>query len=260
MYIVACSFAYLVFLSVSQCLYFLCLFMFFFFKQKTAYEMRISDWSSDVCSSDLPRIFLVGVIGAAALAAHLFSMSPAMAAASVGERAPDFEATDTHGNTVRLSDHRGRMVVLEWTNHECPFVRKHYGSGNMQALQRSAAEQGIVWFTIVSSAEGEQGYVTADQANALVAETKAAPSAKILDPMGVIGRAYEAKVTPHMYVIDAEGVLAYAGAIDDKPSTRSADIETARPYFHEAVKAVKAGRAPDPGTTRAYGCTIKYES
>ncbi|MFN4087723.1 MAG: redoxin family protein [Alphaproteobacteria bacterium] len=204
---------------------------------------------------------LAGIAGAAGLAAYLLAASPAaLAAPAVGQPAPDIQAVDTNGNPVNLSDYRGRVVLLEWTNRDCPFVRKHYDTDNMQNLQRSTGEQDAVWLTIISSAEGEQGYLTAEEANSHVAAVKAAPTAKILDPKGEIGRAYGATVTPHMYVIDAEGNLAYAGAIDDKPSTRPADIETARPYFREAVEAVKAGETPDPATTRAYGCTIKYSS
>ena len=206
------------------------------------------------------QTLFTGLAGAAGLAAHLFAAAPALAAPSVGQPAPDFQAVDTNGNPVKLSDYRGKVVVLEWTNRDCPFVKKHYETDNMQELQRSATGGDAVWLTIISSAEGEQGYFTADEANAYVEKVKAAPTAKILDPKGEIGRAYAAQVTPHMYVIDAEGQLAYAGAIDDKPSTRTADVATARPYLREALTAVKAGQTPDPATTRAYGCTIKYSS
>lgn len=182
------------------------------------------------------------------------------APAEIGKPAPDFQAVDTNGNPVSLADFKGKTVVLEWTNHECPFVKKHYTSANMQGLQKSTTGEGAVWLTIISSAEGEQGYVTTEEANRIVAEAGAAPTAKILDPKGDIGRAYGAQVTPHMYVITAEGQLAYAGAIDDKPSTRASDIEAARPYLKDAYTAVTNGQTPDPALTRAYGCSIKYAS
>lgn len=208
----------------------------------------------------MKRPFFFGGLAAAAIAACLFSAAPASAAASVGEAAPDFQAVDINGKPVKLSDYRGKLVVLEWTNRDCPFVRKHYESGNMQTLQRSITGQDAVWLTIISSAEGEQGWFTPEAASEHLKKVEAAPSAKILDPSGEIGRAYGAQVTPHMYVIDAEGRLAYAGAIDDKPSTKKDDVPTAKPYFKNAFEAVKAGQTPDPAATRAYGCTIKYAS
>ncbi|MET4699451.1 peroxiredoxin [Constrictibacter sp. MBR-5] len=203
----------------------------------------------------------LGFMCAAGLAAQ-FALAGTAAAgtAAVGEPAPDFQAVDTNGKPVKLSDYRGKTVVLEWTNHECPFVRKHYNADNMQGLQKTTTGDGAVWLTIVSSAEGEQGYVTPVEANKIIDEEKAAPTAKILDPKGDIGRAYGAQVTPHMYVVDAQGNLAYAGAIDDKPSTKVADVKTARPYLKEAYTAVTKGETPDPSLTRAYGCTIKYAS
>ena len=180
--------------------------------------------------------------------------------AKVGEQAPDFRATDMNGKSVALSDFKGKVVVLEWTNHECPFVRKHYNSGNMQALQKQATDAGVVWLTLLSSDKGEQGFVTPEQARQLTAERKASPSYKLFDTDGKIGHLYGAQVTPHMYVIDPSGKLAYIGAIDDKPSTRLADVQTARNYVREALAAVKDGKAMEPPLTRAYGCTIKYAS
>ena len=178
--------------------------------------------------------------------------------AKVGEPAPLFTAPATNGTPVSLASYKGKIVVLEWTNHECPYVRKHYETGNMQALQREATGQGVVWLTLISSAKGEQGYVTAAQADDLTASRKAAPTAVLLDEPGVVGRMYGATNTPHMYVITKDGVLAYAGAIDDKPTTRRSDVESAQNYVRPALAAVAAGQPVKTPVTRAYGCTIKY--
>ena len=177
----------------------------------------------------------------------------------IGQPAPAFSGTDTDGRAVSLSELKGRTVVLEWTNHECPFVGRHYGSGQMQALQSAASADGVTWITIISSAPGEQGYVTAAEANQLTASRGAKPTDVILDPDGDIGRAYGAKTTPHMYVIDPAGVLVYAGAIDDQPRNAGADPATARNYVKEALAAVKEGKAPAVTATQPYGCSIKYK-
>ncbi|MGD2083186.1 MAG: thioredoxin family protein [Chromatiales bacterium] len=182
----------------------------------------------------------------------------AQAAPEVGKPAPEFAGTDTAGKVHRLSDYRGRIVVLEWTNHDCPYVRKHYGAGNMQALQRDATADGAVWLSIVSSAPGKQGYVSPAQADRLTAERNAAPTAVLLDPKGDIGRAYAARTTPHMYVIDAEGVLRYMGGIDDIPTSDPADIPRAKQYVRAALKAVGAGEPVADAVTRPYGCSVKY--
>ena len=193
--------------------------------------------------------------GAAALAA---AGGRAHAAAAVGQPAPPFTAIATNGGNVSLADHRGKIVVLEWTNHECPYVRKHYETGNMQALQKDARGKDVVWLTVISSAPGEQGHVTATQADELTRKRQAAPTAVLLDPRGTVGRLYDAKVTPHMYVIDPKGVLMYAGAIDDRPTTRRADVQTAQNYVRVALEAVMAGQPVTTPVTRAYGCTVKY--
>lgn len=182
----------------------------------------------------------------------------AAAAPTVGEPAPDFTATDSEGNTQKLSDQRGSVVVLEWTNHQCPFVEKHYQTGNMQALQKDATSQDVVWWSVISSAPGKQGHVSPDQANELTASRDAAPSAVLLDSEGAIGQLYGARTTPHMYVIDPEGTLVYMGGIDDKPSTQKADVETANNYVRTALNAVQQGQAVDPATTQPYGCSVKY--
>jgi peroxiredoxin len=182
----------------------------------------------------------------------------AFAQAQPGKPAPDFALQDSAGKTVKLSDFKGKTVVLEWTNQDCPYVRKHYGTGNMQALQKEAAAKDVVWLTISSSAPGQQGYVTGIEADELTSSRKAAPAAFLFDPDGKVGHSYEARATPHMYVIDKAGVLAYMGAIDDKPTANHADVKTARPYLKEAVEAVLAGSPLKVASTRAYGCSIKY--
>jgi len=167
-------------------------------------------------------------------------------------------ATDTGGKAVSLGDQHGKIVVLEWTNHDCPYVRKHYDTGNMQALQKEATGQGVVWLTIISSAPGTQGYVNPREADELTTTRKAAPTAVLLDPTGVVGKMYGATNTPHMYVIDKAGTLMYAGAIDDRPTTRRSDVQGAQNYVREALQAVAAGQPVKTPVTRAYGCTVKY--
>lgn len=190
----------------------------------------------------------------------LLAMPPLHAEPKVGAPAPVFTAVDTSGKTVNLGDYKGKTVVLEWTNDGCPYVRKHYGSGNMQALQKKWTDQGIVWLSVISSPPGEQGYADAARANNLTTERKAAPSAVLLDPKQNVAKAYGALVTPHMYIIKPDGVLAYAGAIDDKPTTRNADVKTAKNHVDEALSELKSGKAVSTTNTRAYGCTVKYSS
>ena len=180
------------------------------------------------------------------------------AAPEIGQAAPDFEATDIEGNPFKLSDHKGEIVVLEWTNAQCPFVVKHYGSGNMQKVQKEATEKGVKWITINSSAEGRQGYVSDEEAAKILEEKGAAPTAKILDPSGEIGKLYDAKTTPHMFVIDAEGNVAYAGAIDSNSSANPDTIEGAENYVTAAIDSLKAGEAVETTTTSPYGCAVKY--
>jgi AhpC/TSA family len=177
-----------------------------------------------------------------------------------GKPAPAFTAPSIAGQTVRLADFAGKTVVLEWTNNGCPFVGKHYNSGNMQALQRRHIDAGGVWLVIASSAPGEQGYVTPDAARADLARWASSPSDFLLDPNGAIGHLYDAKVTPHMVVIDGTGKLAYSGAIDDKPSTNPRDVTTAKNYVAAALDEVAAGKPISIAATRAYGCTIKYKT
>jgi peroxiredoxin len=180
------------------------------------------------------------------------------ASAKVGETAPTFTLPASAGSTVNLSDQRGKIVVLEWTNHDCPYVRKHYDTSNMQALQKEAGGQGVIWLTVISSSPGTQGYVSPSEANELTTSRKAAPTAVLLDPKGTVGKMYGATNTPHMYVIDKSGLLVYAGAIDDKPTTRKSDVPGAQNYVRAALQAVAAGQPVKTPVTRAYGCTVKY--
>jgi len=182
------------------------------------------------------------------------------ASARVSGPAPDFSATDSYGRSQKLSDQKGKIVVLEWTNHGCPFVGKHYGSGNMQALQKKYTAQGVVWFTVVSSAPGTQGYVSPAEANRDTERRGAAPTALLLDPTGALGHLYGAQATPHMYVIDPQGQLVYMGAIDDAPSTDPSDVARAKNYVAAAIEEVRAGKRVTVPATKAYGCSVKYAS
>lgn len=176
----------------------------------------------------------------------------------VGEPAFAFEGVDTQGMTQRLADYRGKTVVLEWTNHDCPYVRKHYGAGNMQKQQKEAAAQGVVWLSVISSAPGKQGYVSATEADALTQSRNAAPHAVILDPEGTIGRAYGAKTTPHMYIIDETGTLVYMGGIDSLTTANPDDIPRATQYVQVALQERAAGKPISMPVTRPYGCSVKY--
>jgi peroxiredoxin len=175
-----------------------------------------------------------------------------------GEPAPDFTATDTYGRTHRLSDYRGKFVVLEWQNRGCPYTRKHYETGNMQRLQKQWTARGVVWLTIISSAPGKQGYMTAEEANQYFAQMGAASTAVLLDPQGTIGHLYDARTTPEIYIIDPKGVLIYQGAIDDKPTTNPEDIKTARNYVDLVLSQALAGQPVTISATRPYGCSVKY--
>ncbi len=183
---------------------------------------------------------------------------PASAALKIGEAAPAIKAQDINGKEVDLEALRGRHVILEWKNHQCPFVRKHYKTGNMQRLQAYAREKGAVWISIISSAEGKQGYVSPEEAADTVADEKSHAEHVVLDPSGEIGRLYDAKTTPHMYVIDTEGKLAYMGAIDDDSTADPEAVEGAKNYVTAALDALIAGTTPETQVTTPYGCSIKY--
>ena len=200
------------------------------------------------------------VLLGSALAAGSIALLPRFVAAApvIGVVAPDFELPDQDGTMRRLSSYRGRVVVLEWTNHDCPYVRKHYKSANMQNLQREAAERGIVWLSMASSPKGEQGHVDGPQAKQLTASRNAAPSSVLLDHSSKAARLYRATTTPQMFVIDPSGTLRYMGAIDSIRSTRVEDVPKAEPYFRSAMLAVASGGMPDKAATAPYGCAIKY--
>lgn len=183
---------------------------------------------------------------------------PVVAAVRVGEPAPNFTATDSYGHQHSLSQYKGKYVVLEWHNQGCPFTKKHYDSGNMQKLQKLWTSKGLVWFTVISSAPGEQGYVTATQENDYVNRMGAAPTAVLLDPNGDLGHLYGAKTTPQMFVINPQGQLIYDGAIDDKPTTEQSDIAGATNYVTAALEESLAGKPVAVTASRPYGCSVKY--
>jgi len=192
----------------------------------------------------------------ALLVLALFAVS--LAAVKVGDQAPDFTGSDSRGQTHKLSDYKGKFVVLEWHNNGCPYTKKHYESGNMQRLQKQWTDKGVVWFTVISSAPGSQGYVTADQENEYMQKMHAAPTAALLDPKGEIGHLYGAKTTPHMFIINPQGQLIYNGAIDDKATSDPSDINGSKNYVSEALEEAKAGQPVAVATTRPYGCSVKY--
>jgi len=195
---------------------------------------------------------------AVATAAAFFTLA-AHAAPKVGEAAPAFSLPGHDGKTHALADFKGKTVVLEWTNAECPFVKKHY-AGNMQALQKTYTGKDVVWLSVNSSAPGKQGHVDAAGATKIVKDKGAAPTLVLLDGDGKVGKAYDAKTTPHLYVIDKAGTLVYAGGIDSNPSADPADIPGATPYVKNALDEVLAGKPVTTAVTKPYGCSIKYGS
>ena len=178
---------------------------------------------------------------------------------TIGEAAPAFTLSDTHGNEQALESYRGKWVVLEWLNYGCPYVGKHYNSGNMSALQAKYRDQDVVWFSIVSSARGQQGYYEPDEMIAMNEEKGNKATAVLLDPEGEVGRAYGARTTPQMVVIDPDGALRYNGAIDDKPTTRLSDVEDAHNYLAAALDEAMAGKEVSQPRTQPYGCGVKYK-
>ena len=203
-------------------------------------------------------ITAVAVIVALVLGMIGIFVSAAGAALEIGQPAPDFTAVDAKGNTIRLSEYRGKTVVLEWTNADCPYTRKHYSSGKMQSVQALARQNDIVWLSVISSAPGKQGYVNGAAADALTVSRHAVPTAVLMDPAGTMARLYAAKTTPHMFVIDKDGALKYMGGIDSIATTDEADIARAEPYLKEAMLAVAAGNPVAHPVTKPYGCSIKY--
>ena len=192
------------------------------------------------------------------LAAGLLTAFGAVAQAVVGQPAPAFSAVDTRGKTVSLDDYKGKHVVLEWVNPGCPFVQKHYNSGNMPATQKAAVAQGVAWLAVSSTAKDASDYRPPSDLAAWMHSKGGVPTATVMDNDGKIGRAYGARTTPHMYVVDPAGKLVYAGAIDNKPTANAADIKTATNYVNQTIGEVLAGKAVSQPTTRAYGCSIKY--
>jgi hypothetical protein len=206
------------------------------------------------------QILTTGLFCAATIVTLSAGVQPASAQARLGAAAPAFTLTDSNGHTRSLAEFKGKTVVLEWTNHQCPYVGKHYRGNNMQTLQKKWTGQGVVWLSMISSAPGLEGHVSPQQANQLTADRGAAPTAVLLDPTGKVGRVYGARATPHMYVINGEGVLVYVGGIDDQPTARLEDLKIARNFVDQALSEISQGKPVSATNSRAYGCSIKYAS
>lgn len=204
------------------------------------------------------RRFTLSAAALIALPTTMMALPGAALAVAVGEAAPAFELKDTRGKTVKLADFKGRHVVLEWTNPGCPFVQKHYSSQNMQSLQKEFVGRNVAWLSISSTARGATDYLEPAALQAKYQSWGAAPTALLMDDAGRVGKAYGAKTTPHMYVIDKAGTLVYMGGIDDKPTTDVADLKTAQNHVVAALDDVKAGRPVAQAVTRPYGCSVKY--
>ncbi|MDD2662163.1 MAG: redoxin domain-containing protein [Dechloromonas sp.] len=198
------------------------------------------------------------VLAASTAIALGLAAGSACAAAQLDQPAPTFTAQSAAGGTISLDAYRGKTVVLEWTNHQCPFVKKHYESGNIPSLQKEATAKGVVWLQVISSAPGKQGHVDGATAQKLNAERGAAPTATVLDPEGRIARQYEAVTTPHLYIVAPDGKLVYKGGIDSIASNKKEDIARADNYVKLALNDLAAGRKPAHASTQPYGCTIKY--
>ncbi len=206
------------------------------------------------------RMLAIGLYCATTIITLSADMRPAAAQALIGAAAPAFTLTDSNGRNLSLADFKGKTVVLEWTSHECPYVGKHYRGNNMQALQKKWTGQGVVWLSVISSAPGQPGYVSPQQANKLTADRGAAPTAVLFDPTGKVGHAYGARTTPHMYVINGEGALVYKGGIDDQPTARLQDLKSAKNFVDQALSEISQGKPVSVTASRAYGCSIKYGS
>jgi peroxiredoxin len=205
------------------------------------------------------RPLLTGSLAVGAATLLPVALRPALAAAAIGQPAPDFGLTDTGGKTVRLSQFKGKPVVLEWNNPGCPFVRKHY-QGNLQALQKDFTQRGVVWLAINSTRDDSPDYLSPPQLARWMTDQGASPSATLMDEDGKVGQAYGARVTPHMYIVNAQGLLVYAGGIDSIPSARVADIERATNYVRQGLGELLAGRPLSQATSLPYGCSIKYKN
>ena len=205
----------------------------------------------------MKQTLLVSLISASI---SLLAASAANAAATVGQPAPAFTLSDTNGKTVNLADYKGKTVVLEWHNPECPFVKKHYDSANMQGLQSKYTKDDVVWLAVSSTEPGHQDYKKPEVMNAILKTSKATPTAYLMDESGATGKNYGAKTTPHMYVINGQGTLVYAGGIDDKRSANIADVKIAKNFVSAALDEMKAGKAISVSTSTPYGCSVKYKS
>ena len=208
----------------------------------------------------MPTLCRRSLIASAALMAFSALPSLAQASATVGQRAPDFTLQDTAGQPVRLSDYKGKTVVLEWTNPGCPFVRKHYDSGNMPATQKDAIDHAVVWLSINSTEKGSGDYLPPAALAHWLHERKGVATAVLMDEEGTVGTSYDARTTPHLYIVNPQGVLVYAGGIDSIPSARPADIEKATNYVKVGLAEALAGKPISAATTAPYGCSIKYKS
>jgi AhpC/TSA family len=193
-------------------------------------------------------------------AAALSAAVPVFAAATVGQKAPDFTAKDTTGKTVSLADFKGKTVVLEWVNPGCPYVKKHYNGGNMQSTQKDAADKGVVWLAINSTETGHTDYLAPAALQKWMTEQKAQATHTVMDESGKIGQQYAARTTPHMYIINPQGNLVYAGGIDSIASANPADIKTATNYVKQSLGEVAAGKPISTANTKPYGCSVKYKS
>jgi peroxiredoxin len=193
-----------------------------------------------------------------ALGAFVAALGHPIAAVKVGDPAPSFTATDNQGKTLALSDFKGKFVVLEWHNQGCPYVRKHYGTGNMQALQKEWTAKGVVWLSVVSSAPGEQGYVTAEESREFVKAQHASPTTVLLDPTGAVGHAFGARTSPHMFVINPDGLVIYNGAFDNRPTPDPADLAGAVNFVSAALTEAMSQKPVSTASTQPYGCSVKY--
>ncbi len=209
----------------------------------------------------IAAVILCAVVAIGAIAKYRMddTVANALKETAVGSPAPAFTLTDTKGKQHNLADYKGKYVILEWVNFGCPFVKKHYESGNMQATQKKAVDKGVVWLSVCSSAKFKQGNMSAADWNEEIADRKLASTAVLLDESGQVGRAYGAKTTPHMYIVNPDGVLIYRGAIDDKPSTNKDDIPGARNYVLAALDESMAGKPVSMASTTPYGCAVKYK-
>jgi peroxiredoxin len=203
----------------------------------------------------MSRLGRLGIVSSTVLALAISAL-----AVKVGDPAPGFSAVDNHGKMQKLAEYKGKYVVLEWHNQGCPYTRKHYESGNMQRLQKKWTDQGVVWFTVISSGPGTQGFVTPSQENEYLEKMHASPTAVLMDITGTLGHLYDAKTTPEMYVISPNGTLIYQGAIDDQPTTDEKDIAGAKNYVDAALSEAMGNKPVTVAATRPYGCSVKYKS